>query len=90
MEPDVEKGKKRRSRSARIYVNANKPLAVNVPEIAALFPPDEDDGGPAEKGGSMSTMGNPHPNNYAGNRVDDDGQAEDHDCRHRAVPSGKP
>jgi len=42
----VEKGKERRRRSARVYVNANKPLAVNVPEIAALFPPDEDDDGP--------------------------------------------
>ena len=43
MSEPVEKGKKRRRRSARVYVNANKPLAVNVPEIAALFPPDEDD-----------------------------------------------
>jgi hypothetical protein len=45
MADPVEKGRKRRRRSARVYVNANKPLAVNVPEIAALFPPDEDDDG---------------------------------------------
>ena len=30
-----------------MYVNANKPLAVDIPEIAALFPSDDDDDGQA-------------------------------------------
>jgi len=44
--PDVEKGKKRRRRSARVYINANRPID---PEAAALiqeFPSDEDDDAP--------------------------------------------
>ena len=43
--PDIEKKKKRR-RSARFYVNANRPID---PEAAALigdFPPDDDEDGP--------------------------------------------
>ncbi len=53
-EPDIEKGKKRRRRSARVYVNANKPLAVNIPEIAALFPADDDDDGQAAEVGKRN------------------------------------
>jgi len=44
-EPDIEKKRKKgqRRRSARVYVNANKPLAVPLDEIAGYFPPDDDD-----------------------------------------------
>jgi hypothetical protein len=58
-EPDIEKKRKKRRRSARVYINANRPLAVPLDEIAAHFPADDaDDDGNAEKG--STTMGNPH------------------------------
>ena len=73
-EPEIEKGKKRRRRSARVYVNANKPLAVDVPEIAALFPPDDDDDAkglsvtdPLES--SEKHAGNSVPNTYSADRL---------------------
>lgn len=43
---DIEKKKRKkgtRRRSARVYVNANRPLAVPLSEIADYFPPDDDD-----------------------------------------------
>lgn len=65
-EADITKGKKKkRRRSARVYINANRPLAVPLDEIAAHFPADDDDGQAAAvmeadtaKRGTM--MGNPH------------------------------
>ena len=44
-EDAIEKKRKKgqRRRSARVYVNANKPLAVPLDEIAGYFPPDDDD-----------------------------------------------
>jgi hypothetical protein len=58
-EPDITKKKKKRRRSARVYLSNAHPLP-SPEQLAALvdqFPSDEDDG-PAEKG--SSTMGNPH------------------------------
>lgn len=41
--PEIEKKKGGKRRSVRTYVNANKPLAVPLSEIAEYFPPDPDD-----------------------------------------------
>jgi len=41
--PDIEKKKGKRRRSARFYVNANRPVDPEAAALIADFPPDEDD-----------------------------------------------
>jgi hypothetical protein len=58
---DITKGKKKkRRRSARVYINANRPLAVPLDEIAGYFPPDDDEEN-AMRPDQVKTTGNPVP-----------------------------
>ena len=64
---DIAKAKKKprkRRRSARVYINANRPLVVPLDEIAAHFPSDDEepeDMGKSTVGNAVSSPGGRNP-----------------------------